>query len=173
MEQSRLKGYLETGSNIAVVLVAVLIIGVFTWQYFAGKQPSELQSGLHKGANLSQLSGYDFSSSPKTLIIAVHSKCGYCSASIPFYNRVTESLKDKNIVRAIAVFPGSDTDAKQYVEAQGLKTDSVVMADFRALHINNTPTMILVDSKGKIIDFWVGQLTEDKQQQVMKIISAT
>lgn len=170
MEQSKVKNYLETGSNVAVIAVAVLVIGVFAWQYFAGEeQPS--REGLRKGATLSQLPMHDFKSSPHTLIIALNSKCGYCSASIPFYNRITESLRD-SAVRTVAVFPNQDKDAQQYVGEKGFKIDSVVTGDFHALKIRSTPTLILVDNSGKILDFWIGRLNNDKEQEVLNTLAS-
>ncbi|MBD0371859.1 MAG: redoxin family protein [Pyrinomonadaceae bacterium] len=174
MEQSRLKNYLEMGSNAAVILVAAVILTIFGWHFLIRSPNSSPLVGLQKGQSLIQLPGYSYNSAPQTLVIALSSKCGYCSESIPFYNKLAELQNNPNKrTQLVAVFHTNDSGAVQFTQEKQLNINYITSVDFQALTIKSTPTMILVDSNGKVVDFWIGQLTEDKQQQIIKIITAT
>jgi thioredoxin-related protein len=45
--------------------------------------------------------------------------------------------------------------------------------DFERLGITGTPTLLLADKNGKIIGSWLGQLSSDKETDVMNAINAT
>jgi thioredoxin-related protein len=171
MNESKLKHYLEISSSVAVLILAVIVITVFLWTYFGSNQSVKSQSGLRRGTNLTQLAGYDYNSSPQTLIIALSSKCGYCHESIPFYNKLAELQSGIKNVRTVAVFPNKEEGISSYVQEKQLKTNAVVVGDFRSLNIKSTPTVILVDKNGKILDFWSGKLTAETEQEVIKAIS--
>ncbi len=50
--------------------------------------------------------------------------------------------------------------------------DILAAIDLNGLKVSATPTLILVDSTGKVLDFWVGKLSEENQQGVMKSIGS-
>lgn len=41
-----------------------------------------------------------------------------------------------------------------------------------ALNLVATPTVILVDNSGKILDFWIGKPSKEVEQQILKAINA-
>lgn len=66
----------------------------------------------------------------------------------------------------IAVFPNAESDVRQYAQQNQLQLETIAGADLKALNVRGTPTMILVDKNGKVLDFWVGKLSEDEKRQV-------
>jgi hypothetical protein len=52
-----------------------------------------------------------------------------------------------------------------------MNLNAVAGVDFKALSLVATPAMILVDKNGKVLDFWIGKLSKDAEQQVTKAIS--
>ena len=42
--------------------------------------------------------------------------------------------------------------------------------DFSTIKVSGTPTLLLVDNNGKVLDVWVGMLPEDRQQEVFEVL---
>jgi hypothetical protein len=38
------------------------------------------------------------------------------------------------------------------------------------LNVTGTPTLILADSSGRVLDFWVGKLSREEEQQVIAAV---
>lgn len=170
----KLKAYLEVTTNIAVILVAVLVIGTFAWNFYHARQgETVLESGLLKNTVLSPLRGVSYSESPQTLLIAMNTQCRYCSESTAFYNRLAEFRRTgKGAVRILAVFPNSTDEVREYVSRTGLDLDTIAATDLEQLNVAGTPTVILVDGHGKVVDFWVGKLTTDSEEEILRRLSA-
>jgi hypothetical protein len=170
----KLKAYLEVTTNIAVILVAVLVLGTFAWNFYRARQgKTVLESGLLKNKVLSPVTGLNYSESPQTVLIAMNTQCRYCSESTAFYNRLAEFQGTrKGAVRIIAVFPNSANEVRDYVSRTGLVVDTIAATDLDRLNVAGTPTIILVDGLGKVVDFWVGKLTTDSEDEVLRRLSA-
>lgn len=172
MDDTKLKNYLEVTTNVAVVVVAIVVLSVFAWTFFNHYQKTQIQAGLQRGQKLDQLTVAINNNAAQTLLVAMSTTCHYCSESIPFYNQLIEIQHNTNNPTAIiAVFPNSENEAKEYIRQNKLNITTVAASiDFKSLHVTGTPTIILVDNSGKIRDFWVGKLSKDEEQQVIKAI---
>jgi thioredoxin-related protein len=174
MEQPRIQRYLEIGTNIAVLLVATVVVYVCTWTYFHANRKTQLLAGLQTGTVLTNLSNINYNQSSKTLIIAMNTNCGYCQASVPFYNQLTELQKTKaKGSRIIAVLPNNEEEVKQFTQQNHLNIETASSVNLRPLKITGTPTLVLVDGNGIIHDFWLGKLSQDQEQEVIKAISTS
>lgn len=171
MKPATLKGYLEIATNIAVLLVALVILIVFARNYFT-KSGTSLQPGLVRGQAFSQLSKLNYRDAPQTLLIAADIRCQYCAESVPFYMALVQAQQqNKDATNIVMIFPNSEDEVNQYVQQRHLGIDTVTGIDFRGYGLVSTPTIILVDRSGKVIDFWIGKLPEDVEQQITKIVS--
>jgi len=56
------------------------------------------------------------------------------------------------------------------VPRNGVYVDSVVSAAKNKIQIRGTPTLIIVDRSGNVIALWAGQLSADKEHEVMVAI---
>ncbi|HEX8174114.1 MAG TPA: thioredoxin-like domain-containing protein [Pyrinomonadaceae bacterium] len=174
MEESKLKKYLEVTTNVAVLLVAVAVLSALAWGYFVHNQKPQFQSGFQRGQSFAQLPTVSYNSAPQTLLIAMSTTCHYCSESIPFYKQLAEAQQSSgNAIHIVAVFPNSENEVKQYIQQSQLNVDTVAETDFKALNVAGTPTLLLIDKDGKILDFWVGKLSKDNEQQVIKAINGS
>lgn len=173
MEHTKVKNSLELVTNIAVLLIALVVLGNFAWHYLSPKPRLRLQSGLQKGDPFPELQSIDYSNSPQTLLIAISSRCEFCSESVPFYKQVSDAgLESSNSTRIVAVFPDPEDEARQYIQQKHLSMSFVARVNFKALNLVATPTVILVDNTGKILDFWIGKPSKEAEQQILKAINA-
>ena len=137
MTGAKLKSYLEVTVNIATLSVAVLVIYLFAKNYFTAKPASNL---LKVGSKLEQLSGYDYSSHQKTLILALSADCKYCTKSAPFYRLLAQkqaenSKADKTVTNVLAIFPDSQDEVAQFLKKHDLTFNTIPKANFDKLKI--------------------------------------
>lgn len=173
MNRTKLKSYLEVATNVAVLMASLVVLSVYGLSYLAGKPKTVLTVGLQKGQTVRALPQHDFGSSSQTLIIAMNTECHFCTESVPFYNQVIETQQalDKP-TRVIAIFPNTEEEVKRYTHQQRLKADTISGVNLSALNLSATPTVILVDSGGRVLDFWIGKLAENAEQQIIKSLSS-
>src|ERR1700694_2276034 len=169
MQRDTLRNYLEIATNAAVLIVALLIISVFVGAYFVKTSPKPRpDAGLRVGQTFSPVAGVNYNDAPKTLLIAMSTQCSYCAASMPFYKKLVDSQHgDHPATHVVGILPGSEQEIREFVQQQQLNIDTKV-ADLRGLGLNATPTMVLVDSHGKILNFWIGKLSPESEAEVLK-----
>lgn len=176
MEGSRLRKSLEVATNIAVLLVAIAVLGVlalYLYNLHATPQ-TQLLPGLQRGATVPQVQGLSYRDAPRTLLIAMSTQCGYCKESVPFYHQIVKAEKASGMrTRIVAIFPNSQREVDLYVKQNQLEMDTRAETDFRRLHIAGTPTIILLDGAGVISNFWIGRLSEDDERQLIRALSLT
>ena len=78
---------LEIGTNVVVLIVALLVIGILVKNYFGTSPNRPTDSGLKKGISFGPLAdSVNFTASPKTLLLFLSTHCKYCEKSLPFYS---------------------------------------------------------------------------------------
>jgi thioredoxin-related protein len=157
---------LELTANIAIILVAVILGYVLVRQFvFPAAPAAPPYKQPEVGAKIS-LPDTDLSTSDKTLILAIKKGCHFCSESASFYQRLAQIAPDKG-VRLIAAFPHTVDEGQGYLKELNVPIAEMKQADFTALSVSGTPTLILVDKNGQIQKFWVGKLPADKEAEVI------
>ena len=169
MNQAKIKNFIEVASNVAVVVVALVVVISFIRGYISPSPPVRLQGGLQKGTQFPQVMGIDFSKSQRTLLVALDPNCESCVESLPFFKSLADKLYSKsNEAKMVAVFESSEEPTKRYVRENQLKADAVFGVDFKALNLNAIPAIILIDNRGTVIDFWLGKPSNSIEDQIIK-----
>src|SRR5260370_42327961 len=105
MNYARLRTYLEVATNVAVLLVAVVLLSFFVINRFSQPKANRVVGdGLQKGQQVPSVAGIDYRSSPYTLLIAMNTQRGHCTASVPFFNKLAE-LQGKVPIQIVPAFP--------------------------------------------------------------------
>lgn len=161
---------IQTASNIAIIVVALMLGGVLVNNYFYSPSPKPVIAGdntIKAGTKL-ELPDANWNKSDKTLVMAVSTKCHFCTESIPFYKRIAEKKAGNKNVRLIAVTPQTTDEAKQYLDEHKLSVDEMKQSSLDKIQVGGTPTLILVDRKGAVIESWRGKLPPEKEAEVIK-----
>jgi hypothetical protein len=81
----------ELAANIAIVVVALLVMAVVVKQNLLGSTGS----GRHQVSAGEKISvpGVDWSSHDKTVVLAISQGCHFCSESASFYQRVAQAVR--------------------------------------------------------------------------------
>jgi hypothetical protein len=117
---------------------------------------------------LAPLPGYSWSSNPKTLVIAIRKGCPYCDVSMPFYRQLGE-LEKSNVLRAhvLVVMPNDASYGSSLLRKNDLEVQGIFGQKLDALKVSGTPTVLLLDSSGRIERVWIGLLAPQGEKEVM------
>ncbi len=171
MDTQKVKTAIEVSTNIAVLLVTLLIIGGFARLYYPRRAGNQVI--LHSRQILPSIPGLDYGQSSRTLLIAMNTRCQFCTESIPFYNRLAEAaLKTWTDTQIVAVFVNPQEEVRRYARDSSLKVNALPSVELTKLGISATPSIILIDQAGRVMDSWVGRLSNEREMKVFSALGA-
>lgn len=156
--------------NFAIVLVVILIGVVFAKNYLR-RAPSASAHRDFRGTKVN-LDGIDWAQNQRTLLLVLDEKCRFCTESAPFYQRLTVAMTRTERVRLVAVLPQDVAAGRQYLAKLNVPIEDVRQSSLDAMGVEGTPTLILVNEKGDVMEAWAGQLSTDKESEVLKRLDA-
>jgi thioredoxin-related protein len=167
MENSAKK--IEAAANVAIVVVAVLLSAVLIKSYLAAPSkpgeatpPVQTQRTIQNG-EIINLTGIDWQKNGRTLLMALSTTCHFCTESGPFYRRISQKRGDTSLV---ALFPQEVGESQQYLRGLGIEVNEIRQAAFGDIGLRGTPTLILVDERGRVVNTWVGVLRPETENEV-------
>lgn len=174
---------IEVLANLAIIVTSIVLSSVLVKTYFfpsfrnevptAAIQSQTLVSSgsqrrtIQAGTKVS-LPGIDWSKSGRTLVLALSTTCHFCSESAPFYEQLQQ--KRQGDVRLVAIFPQPVEDSRNYLNKLGISVSDVVQGTLSSVGVSGTPTLLLIDNEGSVIDSWMGKLSESEAAKVMALI---
>jgi hypothetical protein len=163
----------ETLANVAIIVVALMIVAALGRQYLLppGRNPPQRAAPAKVPASGTPvaLADVDWRGNGRTLLLVVSTACHFCTQSAPFYQRI---VKEHGDVRLIALVPQPASEGQAYMKKLGLEVNDVRQVSFEGLGVGATPTLILVDGDGKVTNTWVGALKPDKENEVISRLRA-
>ena len=152
-----MKAKLEASANVAVIAVALAVGSVVLGRYVvAYRTPRPVAAGDH----LAAIPNVDWKQHRHTLVLALNTGCHFCEESIPFYQRLVDTqAPGGNDLGIVAVFPNDPEMVHQFMTKDNLGIRSLANIPLERVQVNATPTLILVDSNGRVERSWVGTLT--------------
>ena len=158
---------IEVLANVAIVLVAFSIVGVLLYKCSPNKpQTPELKIG-----GQFSLPGANWSNHKQTLVLLLQKSCHFCVESAPFYQKLSTASRAQTQTRMLAVLPNPVDEAKNYLKELGIEIADIRQADLGALGVAGTPTIVLVNDQGTIIESWVGKLKPEEEEKILQKVS--
>jgi len=164
---NKLNKRINLAANLMIVLV-VLLIGAVLIKHFWPKVQSR-DYRVPAGTTVS-LPGVDWQHNRETLLLVLDTGCPYCTASAPFYQQIVRENARQRKVQLIAVLPQDVRESKQYLSNLNVPIDEVRQSDFDVLGVKGTPTLILINSKGKVMRSWAGKLPPEEEREVLILL---
>jgi hypothetical protein len=164
---NRLGKRIELVANVCIIVLA-LVISVALAKRFLLKSPgpAHVVSGIEIGTKIN-LPDVDWAKNDKTLVLVLSTGCKFCSASASFYQNLVAKSAYSSGTKLIAVFPQSVEQATEYLRSINVAIEDVKQASPASLGARATPTLILVNNFGLVTGSWVGQLSADKEVEVL------
>ncbi|HEY0796171.1 MAG TPA: redoxin family protein [Acidisarcina sp.] len=155
---------LENISNVAVIVAVLVFLGAMARNEFGTHKQPDMSAGALIGKTVA-LPGVRFPEKTKSLVLAISTTCHYCKESEPFYRDLLARSAGK--VKVVAVLPQSQAEAQAFVKDEEMPSMQVVSAQLDSIGVHATPTLLLVDERGRVQNAWIGKLDEKGQQDVL------
>ncbi|MEM1206371.1 MAG: hypothetical protein AAGN66_24275 [Acidobacteriota bacterium] len=162
----------KAASAATLVLCAVAVVTLVHTQMTRDVVAAP-QLPTQKGEILDGLGALVPEGADSAVVVALAPDCGYCLDSYPFYRQLAEARRAGRLEPALVATVGSDdalAQERSSLEDAGIHFDDLRVADFQALRLVGTPTVLHVDPAGRILDVWIGLLNEDRQSEVLDAI---
>ena len=159
---------IQAAADIITVCAGLAVVAVVGMQLMS--TPSSRSQALIDAADISgeHLNiDVDWEAGTKTLVMALDSKCVYCSESMAFYRRL---LEDRPLdVQVVAAATTDDDDIYAYLASERVEPDAVVLTD--DLPVKGTPTLMLADHSGLVTHTWIGLLDSRCETDVLTALA--
>jgi hypothetical protein len=162
---------LDVVANVAIIVTCLVASVVLVRREFFPPRPEAPPGSVAAGEQLDVLRTALPAGADKALVIAVAPNCHFCNDSMAFYKQLVEQRDSaKSPVKVVAAVssPDARADEQSKMSASGVKPDAVVQVDFRQLKVLGTPTVLLVDGKGKVLSVWMGKLDSRGEREVLQ-----
>ena len=171
------KSSLDTVANIAIIVVCAIAAVVLGFQlrdrFMQRSQGPGGEVRIEKGEKYAQLKEVVPAGANRALVVAVQPGCHYCNDSMPFYKRLLDERNQKGSgVKFVAAVPSDEAkpqEAEKFA-AVGAQPDNIAKVDFAAIKVPGTPTLVLVDNSGKVLNVWVGKLDPGGEKEVLEVL---
>jgi hypothetical protein len=148
------------------MIIAAVVLVSRTWPAKpTGTAPRVGLPGLVSykvGDTFEAIPGISFSAKQLTLVLYLHSQCRFCNASMVFYRGLVHGSTSQLVV--IGFEPQAVLEG--YLAEHRFKPDHVVSVAIGSVKFQGTPTLALIESNGKILEIWRGQLTTEREAEV-------
>lgn len=115
--------------------------------------------------------GYRWGDHQKTLVLAIRKDCHFCEDSQPFYKRLSGLEKSNSLhAHVLAVMPDDRDSAVKALKSGGVAVDAIFSQPLNFMQVSGTPTLLLLDSNGRVARAWVGQLTPQGEKEVIAAV---
>ncbi len=156
MKEDLSRRFLDVALAVAAIgLFAALAIRVDTWlRPIAAPQNG---TSLRVGDPLPGLAGLDPRAAERTVVLALNSRCRFCTESMPVYRELVRG-REPGRVRVVAHSAEPEAQFRAYLAAQSLAVDVVLGPDSGRLPVHATPTALVVDRSGIVERIVTGRL---------------
>lgn len=166
----RMKEVVELTTNVALTIAAVAVTAAMGWRLWTGSNPSvaaapPVPPGYAIGEQLPAIEGIRYQESARTVILFASSQCKFCTESMPYYSRLSESKNSHRGMRFVIAGPEPEAVLRRYVEGHDVRPDQVMNVKPGVFKVTGTPTLIVADSAGKVLGYWRG-LLGDREAEV-------
>jgi hypothetical protein len=160
---------IEIAANVAIIVVALLLGVVLVQRYLlTGPQPeAAARPAAPKPGTKLSLPDVDWGRSRQTLVMVLSTDCRYCTESAPFYQQLAREKARHEDLRLLAVLPQSPEESQKYLSENGISVSEIKQAPPSAVGVSGTPTLIIVDAAGAVVDSWVGKLPTAREAEVL------
>jgi hypothetical protein len=170
MSENSLFRKTEFAANVSIAVVALLLSVVLLKSYLLTKSTAPATEEREAAGNEPRLGqalavpDVDWAKNGQTLILALSTTCHFCTESAPFYQRLAS---ERGNIRLIAVVPQPASEGRDYLDRLGVPLDEVQQASLKSINVRGTPTLLLVDGKGVVVQEWEGKLPAEQEAEVL------
>ena len=123
----------------------------------AGSTPARtMPLPFRAGQKAPIISGVDYSTSERTMVLFLSTNCGFCRQSAPFYRELSTKVASNKNRKLVGIFPQNAIEVAQYKQHEQFDFDVISDMPLGDAGVSGTPTMLLVSRNGTVIRAWIG-----------------
>jgi thioredoxin-related protein len=175
---NKLTQKIELASQIAIIIVTTMISIVIVKNYLLPDSKTKSNVGINTtiardtaGAEIIgkaiSLPDTNWKKNGQTLVLALQTGCHFCTESAPFYKELIQNRGKHGNTHLIAVLPQPIDVSKNYLSNLGINVDDVKQMQLSAIDVQGTPTLLLINKDGVVINAWRGKLPPSKETDVL------
>lgn len=165
---------LEKTAAAAMVVSFLLLAGAITRSFLLSRRPDPATVPLVKIGDSVKLPGVSPGAARLTFVIVLSSQCTYCLHDLPLYRRLSAARSSsRGMLHLIAVLPENTTTAAKFLGSSGVATDNVLSMAPLDVGAQMLPTLLLLDENGKLKRYWVGEMNQEREREVLAVLTAS
>jgi thioredoxin-related protein len=165
-----MKAKVELIANTVVILLALVIGSVYLKDRFSTVGPESNE--IKVGDKLPHLDGWDWSAHDRTLVLVLRKGCHFCEDSAPFYQRLAAKRhKERSKTAIVAVFPDARDSINDVVQLEEMGVRALPGVPLESLKVSGTPSLLLVDGSGTVLNAWIGMLSPKQELEVLTAVA--
>jgi len=170
---------IETVANLAAIIMFVLVGSLAAarlWGPESSPPPSSPSSRTVTpyavGEPTDLLPADEFRRVDHTVLLIVQSGCRFCTASMPFYQRLLDGRATSGRqTRFVAMTVDPVLAGSAYLTEHKLAVDEVIRYPInKTSRIQGTPTLITVNASGVVVGNWTGRLSPENEREVESLV---
>ena len=110
-----------------------------------------------------------YNGADKTLLIFAKASCKACEKAQPFIKGLVGRVNGR--AAAVMAHPPGDPADLKFAQSLGITEDYVVTVG-KGLRVKATPTILLLNKNGTVLDAWEGVGPPEKQSTIVKALDA-
>ena len=167
----RLIDRVAIGTSIALLAVFAATLATLAWPRMTdalGGEPSAPEPAYRAGAAIDTPKEW-YQGAQYTLLLFARASCSACQTAQPFFKRLVNDIGAT--IRVVLVTSAGEADEDAYfARGLGLEANAIRTA-VPGLSVRVTPTLVLVDRQGTVLDAWEGVGPVEKQSEIAQSLT--
>jgi hypothetical protein len=165
---------LEKTAAAAMAVSFLLLAGAATRSFVLSRRPDPATVPLVKIGEAVKLPGVSPGTARLTFVIVMSSGCTYCLHDLPLYRRLSAARSASGgMLHLVAVLPEKASTAAEFLRSSGVATDNLLSLAPLDVGARMVPTLLLLDENGKLRRYWVGEMGQEREREVLEALTAS
>jgi thioredoxin-related protein len=151
---------LDKATNLSLLVASAMLtvaLGQRLWAQHFAAIPTPLT--YDTGEQFPEIQNVRYEDNEKTVVLFIASTCRYCTESMPFYAQLTAKRRELR-TKVVAFGFEPEPTLKEYLAKHGVEVDHIQSSMSRKYKFAATPTLVVLNSKGVVLNQWIGALGE-------------
>jgi len=160
-------------ASIVLAVALCASVGIVAWPRVAsalGLEPARPAPAYAAGDRIDVPAAW-YQNAPRTLVLFARAACGACQTAQPFLKELVGGVIESGDAVVLVGHAGSREEDAVFAKSLGVN-DAAIMSAPAGIRVRVTPTLVLVDKSGTILNAWEGVGAPDKQKLIAAATAA-
>lgn len=159
-------------ASFSLVLGLAATVGYVAWPRIAdavGFTPAKAPPAYVSGQQVDAPAAW-YEKAPYTLVLFARANCGACEKARPFLAELIRGVEGRSAVVMAGPSATRQEDA-EFARSLGIPDEHIAVVP-PSLRVRATPTLVLVNQQGLILEAWEGVGSPEHQEAIVKAVDA-